>query len=71
MVFILKSYFIFSKLLPLGKSFLLGALCFINIISKARSADNPLSPAKNAAENWLSAAKSAADNQLHIFPINQ
>ena len=40
-------------------------------IFMARSADNRLSPAKNAADNRLSAAKSAADNQLHIFPINQ
>ena len=41
------------------------------IFFMARSADNRLSPAKNAADNRLSAAKSAADNQLHIFPINQ
>ena len=35
------------------------------------SADNQLSPAKNAADNRLSAAKNAADNQLYNFPINQ
>ena len=44
---------------------------YFDHIFMARSADNRLSPAKNAADNRLSAAKSAADNQLHIFPINQ